>query len=205
MPCIVYGQPCLMKLMPGVTEPVHASSAPCFEPTPRPMSPKMRKLVLKFRRQNGRCYYQKYRTHTCNRKPRRRCVFSKPTPPVSEPHVFDLAPEADELNQRAIAAKALRNQKKHPKSPRCPRAQVVTLLKACCSCNSNRFKSASSALQGPTKGIVGRPGLPATRSNHPAIEPRAQPTAHTCGRPPKCTAQQPSRFRYRLRRREHGR
>ena len=81
MPCIVYGQSSLMTLMPGMAEPANASSAPCFEPTPRPMSPKMRKLVLKFRRQNGRCYYQKYRTHTCNRKPRRRCVFSKPTPP----------------------------------------------------------------------------------------------------------------------------
>ena len=81
MPCIVYGQSSLMTLMPGMAEPANASSAPCFEPTPRPMSPKMRKLVLKFRRQNGRCYYQKYRTHTCNRKPRRRCVFRKPTPP----------------------------------------------------------------------------------------------------------------------------
>ena len=89
--------------------------------------------------------------------------LASPHPPVSEPHVFDLASEADELNQRAIAAKALRNQKKHPKSPRFPRAEVVTLLKACCSCNSNRFKSASSALQGPSKGIVGRPGLKTSR------------------------------------------
>ena len=164
MPCIVYGQPCLMTLMPGMTEPVHASSAPCSEPTPRPMSPKMCKLVLGFRRQRRRCLLSKI-PDACvpPQIPDADASLASPHPPVSEPHVFDLAPEADELNQRAVAAKALRYKKKRPTSPRCQRAQVVTLRKTCCSSNSNHFQSASSASKGPTEGVVGPPWLPAKR------------------------------------------